>query len=539
LSAKEHNIDLFESKGAGKTTAPLADRMRPRTLDEFVGQERILGPGTVLRRAIETGEVGSVIFWGPPGTGKTTLAHIIARATGSHFVFFSAVLSGVKEIREVVKGAQVQREVHGRSTILFVDEIHRFNKAQQDAFLPHVENGLIDLIGATTENPSFEVISPLLSRCRVYTLEPLSEGDLKTILQRALQDAEHGLKSLRPQVEEDALDFLAEMSSGDARVALSALEFAVTTAKPGSGGRRRVDLKTAEEAMQKKALVYDKAGEEHYNIISALHKSLRGSDPDAALYWLARMLIAGEDPLYIARRMVRFASEDVGNADPQALQVALAAKEAYHFLGTPEGELALAQAAVYLATAPKSNAVYQAMSRVQREVRETGALPVPLHIRNAPTRLMKELDYGKGYRYDHDHPDHFAGQEFLPEKLRGRRYYHPTQFGFEKEIARRLEWWRRRKEQIREEVRKDGVGEDEASKEEAGKEGAGKKAAGKEEIGKDGAGKDGAAKDGAREKKRAKEKAGRRGRMTKETSAPWDENRKSRRKNSKESDGES
>jgi putative ATPase len=451
--AKEKNIDLFETRGEGESraAAPLADRMRPTTLDDFVGQERILGPGTVLRRAIEKGEVGSVIFWGPPGTGKTTLAHIIARATGSHFVFFSAVLSGVKEIREVVRRAEVQRDVHGRATILFVDEIHRFNKAQQDAFLPHVESGLIRLIGATTENPSFEVISPLLSRCRVYTLEPLSEEHLRIILQRAVQDEKRGLKGLKPGVDEEALSFLAEMSSGDARVALSALEFAVMTAKPDSKGRRRVDLKTAEEALQKKALVYDKHGEEHYNIISALHKSLRGSDPDAALYWLARMLAAGEDPLYIARRMVRFASEDVGNADPQALAVALAAKEAYHFLGTPEGELALAQAAVYLATAPKSNAAYRALSSVQREVRETGALPVPLHIRNAPTRLMKDLGYSKGYKYDHDFEDHYAAQEFLPEKLRGRRYYHPTGFGFEKEIARRLEWWRRRKGQIREE----------------------------------------------------------------------------------------
>ena len=457
---KKQNIDLFETpgEGEGKTAAPLADRMRPTTLDEFVGQERILGPGTVLRRAIEKGEVGSVIFWGPPGTGKTTLAHIIAQATGSHFVFFSAVLSGVKEIREVVRQAELQRDVHGRATILFVDEIHRFNKAQQDAFLPHVESGLIRLIGATTENPSFEVISPLLSRCRVYTLEPLSEEHLKAILKRALQDEQQGLKGLKPRVDAKAVNFLAEMSSGDARVALSALEFAVMTARAGRDGRRRVTLTTAEEALQKKALVYDKAGEEHYNIISALHKSLRGSDPDAALYWLARMLAAGEDPLYIARRMVRFASEDVGNADPQALSVALAAKEAYHFLGTPEGELALAQAAVYLATAPKSNAAYRALSSVQREVRETGALPVPLHIRNAPTRLMKELEYGKGYRYDHEHPDHYAGQEFLPEKLRGRRYYHPTAFGFEKEITRRLEWWRKKKARIREEGKKEAGG---------------------------------------------------------------------------------
>jgi putative ATPase len=447
LPSKKHNIDLFEEKGSGAASAPLADRMRPRTLDEFMGQERILGPGTVLRRAIEKGDVGSVIFWGPPGTGKTTLAHIIARATGSYFVFFSAVLSGVKEIRDVVKKAQIQRDAHGRATILFVDEIHRFNKAQQDAFLPHVESGLIHLIGATTENPSFEVISPLLSRCRVYTLDPLCEDHLLTILQKALEDTERGLAGFKPRVNGDALNFLARMSGGDARVALSALEFAVMTAQPAKDGSRPVTLKTAEEALQKKALVYDKAGEEHYNIISALHKSLRGSDPDAALYWLGRMLAAGEDPLYIARRMVRFASEDVGNADPQALQVALAAKDAYHFLGTPEGELALAQAAVYLATAPKSNAVYLAMSRVQREVHQTQALPVPLHIRNAPTRLMKELDYGKDYKYDHDFDGHYAGQEFLPEKLRGKRYYFPSGFGFEKEIGKRMDWWRKKKGQ--------------------------------------------------------------------------------------------
>jgi putative ATPase len=441
--------DAFQTDAVGsdavQTDAPLADRMRPRTLDEFIGQERILGPGTVLRRAIERGDVGSVIFWGPPGTGKTTLAHIIARATGAYFVFFSAVLSGVKEIRQVVSRAQIQRDAHGRATILFVDEIHRFNKAQQDAFLPHVESGLIRLIGATTENPSFEVISPLLSRCRVYTLDSLDENDLEVILQRALKDKDRGLAASKPRVAKKALNFIARMSGGDARVALSALEFAVMTVAPNKSGLRRVDLKTAEEAMQKKALVYDKAGEEHYNIISALHKSLRGSDPDAALYWLARMLAAGEEPLYIARRMVRFASEDVGNADPQALQVALAAKEAYHFLGTPEGELALAQAAVYLATAPKSNSLYTAMARVNREVRQTQALPVPLHIRNAPTRLMKDLGYGRDYHYDHDHEDHYAGQEFLPEKLRGRRYYFPSGFGFEREIGKRMQWWQRKK----------------------------------------------------------------------------------------------
>jgi putative ATPase len=453
MSPDKQEIDLFEDKGEDQLPAPLADKMRPRSLEEFLGQDRILGPGTVLRRAILAGEVGSAIFWGPPGTGKTTLAHIIAQSTGAYFVAFSAVLSGVKEIREVVKKAQVQRDVYGRPTILFVDEIHRFNKAQQDAFLPHVESGLIHLIGATTENPSFEVISPLLSRCRVYTLDPLVEEDLMTILGRALKDRERGLAGFQPRVAKAALEFIARMANGDARVALSTLEFAVMTTKPAKAGTRSVSLKTAEEAMQKKALIYDKAGEEHYNIISALHKSLRGSDPDAALYWMARMLAAGEDPLYIARRMVRFASEDIGNADPQALQVALAAKDAYHFLGTPEGELALAQAAVYLATAPKSNTVYAAMARIQREVQETQALPVPLHIRNAPTRLMKDLGYGKGYKYDHDYEDHYAAQECLPKKLRGRQYYFPSTFGFEKEIQKRMDWWKRKKQQAQKEAK--------------------------------------------------------------------------------------
>jgi putative ATPase len=442
-------MDLFEKdrKQKGTRRTPLADRMRPETLDEFLGQKHILEKGSVLRRAIEEDKIQSAIFWGPPGTGKTTLAHIIAKATGAHFVSFSAVLSGIKEIKEVMAEATRMKEFYNRKTILFVDEVHRFNKAQQDAFLPHVEKGNIILIGATTENPSFEVISALLSRTKVYTLNPLKEDELKIIIKRAIKDKERGLGNQNVELEDKALDYIAQMANGDARVVLSTLEFAVLTTPPDEKGIRKINLKIAEETMQKKALVYDKGGEEHYNIISALHKSLRGSDPDAALYWLGRMLAGGEDPLYIARRMVRFASEDIGNADPQALQVAIAAKEAYHFLGLPEGELALAQAAVYLATAPKSDAVYKAFNLVQKDIQRTQALPVPMHIRNAPTRLMKDLGYGKDYKYPHDFPDHFVDEVYLPENLKDRKYYQPTDFGFEKEIKKRLEWWKKRKGQ--------------------------------------------------------------------------------------------
>jgi len=440
-------MDLFEKEKKQKASrgAPLADRMRPESLEEFVGQRHILGEGSVLRKAIQGDKIQSLIFWGPPGTGKTTLAHIIARATGAHFISFSAVLSGIKEIKEVIAEATRMKELYNRKTILFVDEIHRFNKAQQDAFLPHVERGNIILIGATTENPSFEVISALLSRTKVYTLNPLSEEELKIIIHRAITNKEKGLGNLNVELEKDALDFIAQMANGDARVALSTLEFAVLTTPPDKDNKRKISLKIAQETMQKKALVYDKGGEEHYNIISAFHKSLRGSDPDAALYWLGRMLAGGEDPLYIARRMVRFASEDVGNADPLALQVAIAAKEAYHFLGSPEGELALAQAAIYLATAPKSNAVYKAFNLVQEDIQKTQALPVPLHIRNAPTQLMKDLGYGKDYKYPHDFPDHLVDQSYLPENLQGRKYYQPTEFGFEREIKKRLEWWEKKK----------------------------------------------------------------------------------------------
>ena len=442
-------MDLFkkEKKQRGIGRTPLADRMRPQTLDEFVGQKHILEKGSVLRKAIEEDKIQSVIFWGPPGTGKTTLAHVIAKATGAHFVSFSAVLSGIKEIKEVMAEATKMKEFYNRKTILFVDEVHRFNKAQQDAFLPHVEKGNIILIGATTENPSFEVISALLSRTKVYTLNPLNEDELKIIINRAIKDKERGLGNLNVELEDKALDYIAQMANGDARIALSTLEFAVLTIPPGDKGKRNITLKIAEETMQKKALVYDKGGEEHYNIISALHKSLRGSDPDAALYWLGRMLAGGEDPLYIARRMVQFASEDIGNADPQALQVAIAAKEAYHFLGSPEGELALAQAAVYLATAPKSNAVYKAFNLVCEDIQRTQALPVPMHIRNAPTKLMKDLGYGKDYKYPHDSPDHFVDETYLPENLKNRKYYQPTDFGFEKETKKRLEWWKKKRGQ--------------------------------------------------------------------------------------------
>lgn len=449
LRGEELLMNLFEKekkeKGVRKT--PLADRMRPDTLDEFVGQKHILEKGSVLRKAIEEDKIQSVIFWGPPGTGKTTLAHIVAKATGAHFASFSAVLSGIKEIKEVISEAAKMKEFYNRKTILFVDEIHRFNKAQQDAFLPHVEKGNIILIGATTENPSFEVISALLSRTMVYTLNPLKEEELKIIIKRAIEDKERGLGNQNVELEDKAQDYMAQMANGDARIALSTLEFAVLTTPPDEKGIRKITLKIAEETMQKKALVYDKGGEEHYNIISALHKSLRGSDPDAALYWLGRMLAGGEDPLYIARRMVRFASEDIGNADPQALQVTIAAKEAYHFLGSPEGELALAQAAVYLATAPKSNAVYKAFNQVQEDIQRTQTLPVPLHIRNAPTQLMKDLGYGKDYKYPHDFSDHFVDETYLPENLKDRKYYQPTDFGFEKEIKKRLEWWNKKRSQ--------------------------------------------------------------------------------------------
>ncbi|HYR44095.1 MAG TPA: replication-associated recombination protein A [Terriglobia bacterium] len=406
--------------------APLADRMRPQRLDEILGQSHLLDPGKPLRIAIERDQVPSMILWGPPGVGKTTLAQVIAKITKSTFIPFSAVLSGIKEIKEIMAAAEKARRL-GRRTIVFVDEIHRFNKAQQDAFLPHVERGNITLIGATTENPSFEVISALLSRTRVFVLKPLSDEDVITLLRRAIVRAQFN-------IDEESVRSIAALANGDARSALNILDLAVQGTPPG----QPITKATIEQASQK-TLLYDKTGEEHYNIISALHKSLRNSDADAALYWLARMLEAGEDPLYIARRLVRFASEDVGLADPRALRIALDAKDAFAFIGLPEGKLALAQCVIYLAAAPKSNSVYTAYDAVVSDVENTRNDPVPLHIRNAPTRLMKNLEYGKGYQYAHDIEDKVADMECLPDSLKGRKYYHAQETGEETEIKRRLD----------------------------------------------------------------------------------------------------
>lgn len=444
-------MDLFDyqAKQARQEHQPLAEKLRPRTLAEFVGQDHLVGPEGLVRRAVENDRIFSMILWGPPGCGKTTLARIVARDTRCRFHHFSAVLSGVREIRAVIDDARQDLKLHRKRTILFVDEIHRFNKAQQDAFLHHVESGLITLIGATTENPSFEVIAPLLSRCRVLPLKPLADEEVGRILDRALADRDRGLGRLGLQVAPAARRYLIRLGDGDARVALNSLEIAVAVLAAESRSTdppaTQIELADLQQALQKKTLLYDKTGEEHYNLISALHKSLRGSDPDAALYWLFRMLDAGEDPLYVARRMVRFASEDVGNADPRALRVALNAAEAFRFLGHPEGELALAQCAVYLATAPKSNSVYRAVGAVRKEIRNTGAKPVPLHIRNAPTRLMKDLGYGSNYRYAHDDPRGYTPQEYMPEGMETRRFYRPVARGFEKTIAERLNDWRRLK----------------------------------------------------------------------------------------------
>ncbi len=444
-------MDLFEHADteARKEGQPLAERMRPRYINEFIGQRDLLAKGSLLRNAIDEDRLFSMIFWGPPGSGKTTLARIISRETRSHFETFSAVLSGIKEVRHVIDRAKEARQYYQKRTVLFVDELHRFNKAQQDAFLPHVESGLLTLIGATTENPSFEIIAPLLSRVRIMVLEPFSEEDLTEILTRALKDKKNGLGGLKLTVEPDALDYLVWAADGDARAALNNLEAAASLVVEKPETERMVTVELVENALQKKALRYDKTGEEHYNLISALHKSLRGSDPDAALYWLARMIAAGEDPLYIARRMVRFASEDIGNADPQALTVAMTAMQAFHFIGLPEGDLALAQAAVYLATAPKSNALYAGMGSVKRSIKESGTLSVPLHIRNAPTKLMKALEYGKGYKYAHAYEDAYTPQDYLPEALQGTIFYSPTNRGYEKTIKERLMKWRRLRESMK------------------------------------------------------------------------------------------
>jgi putative ATPase len=421
--------------------APLAERMRPRTLAEFTGQEHLLAPGKPLRLAIEKDDAASMIFWGPPGIGKTTLAKIIAQVTAASFIEFSAVLSGIKEIKQVMVEAE-KAAGFGSRTILFIDEIHRFNKAQQDAFLPYVERGTIRLIGATTENPSFEINAALLSRCRVYTLVALTEEQIIALLHRALADSEHGLGAMGVEADEEALATIASYSSGDARNALNALEIAATLAlSRGTGGRgeKLITKPLAAEALQKRVLLYDKEGEQHYDIISALHKSVRNSDADASLYWLARMLEAGEDPMYVARRVVRMAVEDIGLAAPEALNLCLSARDAMHFLGQPEGDLALAQAVVYLALAPKSNALYTAYSAVQADIEATAAEPVPLHLRNAPTKLMKELDYGKDYQYAHDVEGRVADMECLPAGLVGRRYYKPTGEGREKLLAQRMD----------------------------------------------------------------------------------------------------
>jgi putative ATPase len=436
-------VNLFDDPDApSPATAagtPLAERMRPATFDEFVGQEDILAPGKALREAIERDLLQSIILWGPPGTGKTTLARLIAKVTRAKFVSFSAVMAGIKEIKEVMAAAEHTRRATGRRTIVFVDEIHRFNKSQQDAFLPRVEAGDIILIGATTENPSFEVNAALLSRSKVFVLHGLTEPQIVGILERALKDSERGLGKQSIEIEPGALDTIARYSNGDARSALNLLELSAATS-------RRIDQALLQQTAQRRALLYDKSGEEHYNIISALHKSMRNSDPDASVYWLARMVEAGEDPLYIARRLIRFASEDIGNADPQALTVAVAVKDAVHFIGMPEGNTALAQCVIYMATAPKSNAVYRAYGAAAEDALRQVADPVPLHIRNAPTRLMKELNYGKGYRYAHDEAEGVADMDCLPESLQGTRYYQPTDRGFEADIRKRLDAWKKAKQ---------------------------------------------------------------------------------------------
>ncbi len=443
-------MSLFQTipSGDGSTdrTRPLADRMRPRTLNEFVGQEHLVAPGKPLRTQLERDDIGSLIFWGPPGTGKTTLAQIIARMTKAEFIEFSAVLTGIKEIKQVMADAERARQ-YGTRTIVFIDEIHRFNKAQQDAFLPHVEKGNIRLIGATTENPSFEIISALLSRSRVYVLKPLTEEQVVLLLKRALADEERGLGAMKLRASDAVLAKIAAYSSGDARSAYNVLEVAATLARAASEVGAEITDDIVTDALQKRVLLYDKTGEEHYNLISALHKSVRNSDADASLYWLGRMLEAGEDPLYIARRVVRMAVEDIGLAEPNALALCMAARDAVDFIGMPEGNLALAQAVVYLALAPKSNALYTAYAEVQQDVEATAAESVPLHLRNAPTGLMKGLGYGQGYQYAHDVEGKIADMQCLPDNLRDRTYYHPTSEGVERRIRERMEEIKRRRSQ--------------------------------------------------------------------------------------------
>ncbi len=442
MISKDRQQSLFDNTEFDKRQQPLADRMRPRNLKDFVGQEHLCGPNKIFGLLTAKMKLMSMILWGPPGVGKTTLASILARSIDAEFVSFSAVLSGVKDIREVIEKAK--SETNFSKTILFVDEIHRFNKAQQDAFLHHVEDGTIILIGATTENPSFEINTPLLSRCKVLTLKELTKDNIITILHRALGDKINGISGENINLDHEALDFIAEISQGDARVALNALESSVLLAMPENNGQKIVTIKIAQEALQQKAIQYDKGGEEHYNVISAFIKSLRGSNPDAALYWMARMLEAGEDPMFIVRRMVIFASEDVGNAAPGALQLAIATKEALHFVGLPEGWIPMAQCATYLASAPKSNASYLAYREALKDVKQYGALKVPLHLRNAPTKLMKDSGYGNGYKYPHDFGGYIE-QEYMPEKLKGKSYYRPTDNGYDKEIKLRLDQRKKKK----------------------------------------------------------------------------------------------
>jgi putative ATPase len=437
-------MDLFELNSSTQASPlqPLAERMRPKTLDEFVGQEHLLGAGKLLRELTEAGALRSLILWGPPGSGKTTLAQILARSAGAVCVHFSAVTSGVKDLKKIIQEAEEFQRL-GKRTVLFVDEIHHFNKSQQDNFLPHVERGTLILIGATTENPSFEVISPLLSRCQVLVLNPLTADDIGKIVDRALRDKQCGLGTWQLEITAEAREFVIQHSQGDCRVALNALENAATLARKDK--KLKIEMSHLQEALQRRPLQYDKAGDEHYNVISAFIKSLRGSDPDAALYWMMRMIEAGEDPLFIARRMIIFAAEDIGNADPQALQVAVAAKDAFHFVGLPEGKIPLAQAVTYLATAPKSNASYKAMLAATEDVEQHGALPVPLHLRNAPTPLMQKLGYGKSYKYAHNYPDHIVDQEHLPNELKDKKYYMPSDSGYENHIKEQLKNWEEKK----------------------------------------------------------------------------------------------